>query len=544
VRPQRLIAMTKRMVGPAVVLALSATLVAGGCSASKTASSSTGTSNAQSGSAATAKAPATLNMAFNADMQVPDPDIFYEVEGNAVMTSVYEGLIRYAPNATDFEPSLAESYSASADGLTYTFKLRSGVTFHDGTAMTSNDAKASFTRRSALGSASAPGYMLADVAGYDTPDPTTFVIHLKEPVSAFLDYLASPYGPKVLSSATLTSHAGSDLAQSWLKNHDAGTGPYTMSEFTQGDHYTLTAVPNYWGTKPAVTTVHIAILPDITTQQLELTNGQLQLIMHGLSKNDIASYEHNPKFQVQRFPANFKSMLMVNQNKGIFKSQELRTALQSAINRQQIVSSVYGDANAQLSTQTYPTTELPGNLAVDSPKFDPALLASAAKSLANKKVDVGYTSDDARNQLAAELIQTELQAAGLDATTRGITLATTFDLPNHPDQAPDLLMTVQNPDASHPDNWARIFQNTKGSLNWLQCSVPAADTEMDLGLHATTINDVQAHYGKAGDLLQKAACFDNIADVKEIVVAQAGYTGWSHQLSGLFTVRFASLKLN
>jgi hypothetical protein len=67
---------------------------------------------------------------------------------------------------------------------------------------------------------------------------------------------------------------------------------------------------------------------------------------------------------------------------------------------------------------------------------------------------------------------------------------------------------------------------------------------MDLGLHSTAQTVVQAHYGKAGDLLQKAGCFDNIADVKEVLVAQSGYAGWVHQLSALFTVRFASLKLS
>jgi len=522
-----------------IILVLTTCLLAAACSSS---SPSSGTSATTGGEKVAA--PAVLNMAFNADMQVPDPDIFYEVEGNVVMTSVYEGLIQYAPNSNTFLPLLAESWTISPDGLTYTFQLRPGVMFHDGTTMTSHDAEVSFERRTALGAVSAPGYMLADVAGYDTPAPLTFVIHLKDPVSPFLDYLASPYGPKVSSATALAAHAGNDMTQTWLKTHDAGSGPYTISQFVPGDHYTLSAFPGYWGTQPQVTEIHIAILPNITTQQLELQDGQLQLIMHGLSKQDIASYQGNPKFQVQRFPANFKAMLMVNENKGIFKSQALRTALQSDINRQQIVDDVFGSQNAQVSTQMYPIGELPLNLAVDTPTYDPSVLAAAVKGLADKNVDIGYTTDDPRNQQAAEIIQTELQAAGLNATVRGITLAVTFDLPENPSQAPDLLMTTQNPDASAPDNWARIFENTAGSLNWLQCSVPAADAEMDLGLHSTTTAGVQQHYGMAGDLLQKAGCFDNIADVKEVLVAQAGYTNWVHQLSALFTVRFASLKLS
>jgi peptide/nickel transport system substrate-binding protein len=91
-----------------VTRALGVGILAVGCS-SPSPSNGGGTTTGKK----TAAAPAVLNMACNADMQVPDPDIFYEVEGNAVMTSVYEGLIRYVPNATTFEPALAESYTTS-----------------------------------------------------------------------------------------------------------------------------------------------------------------------------------------------------------------------------------------------------------------------------------------------------------------------------------------------------------------------------------------------------------------------------------------------
>jgi peptide/nickel transport system substrate-binding protein len=489
-----------------------------------------------------------VNIGYVADMQVPDPDIFYEIEGNSVVTNVYDGLVQYANGRTDIVPDLADSWTVSADGLTYTFKLHPDVSFHDGSGtMTSNDVMTSFKRRTALGATSAPGYMLAQVSNYETPDPLTFVVHLKQPVSAFLDYLAAPYGPKVEDAAGLAAHAGSDMDQTYLKTHDLGTGAYTMSEFVPGDHYTLTVVPNWWAGKAQITKIHIAILPDLSTQQLEFQSGQLQMIIHGLSKKDVASYEHNPKFQVQRLTANFKTWLMVNENKGIFKDQALRLALRQAINRQQIINDVYG-ADATLSNQFYPTGELPTNLAADTPSFDPFVLANLVKSLGNKKVDLAYSSDDARNQRDAEIIQTELQTAGLDATVRGIPIAQVFNLPTQPAQAPDLLLSTVNPDASHPDTWARIFSHTfdstNGTLNWLLCSVPAADHEMDLGLAATSTADVQTHYGKAGDLLVAAGCFDTIADVKDVIVADAGYSNWYHQPPTLYSVKFGFLKVS
>lgn len=526
-----------------------AALTAGACSSSSRSSTSAAGSSSGSTALSGVTAPAVVNIGYVADMQVPDPDIFYEIEGNSVLTNVYEGLVQYGDNTTKIVPSLADSWTVSPDGLTYTFKLHPNVAFHDGTGtMTSADVEASFKRRAALGTTSQPGYMVAPIASYVTPDPLTFAVHLKSPVSAFLDYLAAPYSPKVEDAAGLTKNAGPDLDQTYLKTHDLGTGPFMMSQFIPGDHYSLTAFPSYWGGAPQVKEIHISILPDVSTQQLELKGGQLQMIIHGLSKDDVKSYEHNPKFQVQRFVANFKTWLMINQNRGIFKDQALRTALGSAINRQQIVDQVYG-ADAALSSQFYPTGELPEGTATDAPRYDPSLLAKAVAGLPGvKKVDLAYSSDDARSQRDAEIIQTELQAAGLGATTRGIPISQVFDLPNHPDQAPDLLLTTVNPDASHPDTWARIFSytndGTNGTLNWLKCSVPAADKEMDLGLAATAQAEVEAHYAKAGDLEVTNGCFLTIADVKDVIVADAGYSNWIHQPPALFTVRFGALKLS
>lgn len=523
----------------AVALALAACGSSSKSSSSNGSEASSGTSAAGSTSGSGAAASDTINLGFNADMQVPDPDIFYEIEGNAVTTSVYEGLVRYKPDSTEIEPALAESFTVSPDGLTYTFKLRSGVTFHDGTALDSAAAQASFERRTQVNSA--PAYMLADVDHYETPDASTFVVKLKQPVSPFLDYLAAPYGPKMVSPKVLKEQAGSDFAQSYLKTHDAGTGPFAMTDFVPGDHYTLTRYDGYWGTEPQVSKINISIIPDISTARLKLEGGELSMIIHGLSLSDIDSFTKNSKFQIQRFPALFKSLVFVNENKGVFKDQATRTALQSAIDKKTITTQVYGD-NGTVSTQLYPAGELPEGQAKDDAAFDPSKLADLVKTMSDKKVDLGYSSDDPRNQRVAELIQTELQAAGLDVTTRGIPIAQVFELPNHPDQAPDLLLATVNPDAAHPDTWIRIFMNTKGALNWLLCSVPGADTAMDAGLSSTTPAEVQSNYAKAGDLMVAAGCFDTIADVKEVIVAQAGYSNFVHQMPTLFTIRFGDLK--
>ncbi len=185
-----------------------------------------------------------------------DPDVFYQPEGLLIMTSAYQGLLimtsayqgllRYAPESTKLEGLLATKWAVSPDGLTYTFTLRDGVKFSDGTPFDSAAAKASFQRR--IDMAAGPYYMLADVKDMQTPDPLTFVVTLTKPVAPFLDYLASPYGPLMTSPTAVAEHAADgDHAAAWLASHTAGTVPYELTEAVPASHYTLSASKYYWG---------------------------------------------------------------------------------------------------------------------------------------------------------------------------------------------------------------------------------------------------------------------------------------------------------
>ena len=139
----------------------------------------------------------TLQLAYLADMAQADPDVFYDIEGNTVILSVYEGLLKYKPDSTELIPSLAKSWEVSPDGLTYTFHLQSGVKFHDGTPFNAQAVKTSFQRRLDVGAA--PAYMVQPIASMQTPDDSTFVVRLKHPVAPFLHYMASSWVPKVIS---------------------------------------------------------------------------------------------------------------------------------------------------------------------------------------------------------------------------------------------------------------------------------------------------------------------------------------------------------
>jgi len=173
-----------------------------------------------------------LRVAYQSDIGSFDPDNSFEVAALDAVNGVYEGLVAYAPGSTKIVPALAESWSVSPDGKTYTFKIRTGVVFHDGKPMTAADVLASFQRRK--DKSLILSYFLWNVKEMSAPDATTFVIKIGFPQPSLLDTFASPWGPKVVSPGALVDHAGGDLAKSWLNTHADGTGPFVLTEFSPG----------------------------------------------------------------------------------------------------------------------------------------------------------------------------------------------------------------------------------------------------------------------------------------------------------------------
>ena len=105
--------------------------------------------------------------------------------------------------------------------------------------------KASFDRRLAVNQG--PAYMVKDIESVTTQGDYGVTITLKAPNSAFLDYLASPYGPRMMSPTGLKKNGGPDYAQNYLTTHDLGTGPYTLTDAQVGSNYAMASFPDYWG---------------------------------------------------------------------------------------------------------------------------------------------------------------------------------------------------------------------------------------------------------------------------------------------------------
>jgi peptide/nickel transport system substrate-binding protein len=311
--------------------------------------------------------------------------------------------------------------------LTYTLTLREGVEFSDGTPFDSAAAKPGFQRR--IDMAAGPPYMLADVRDMQTPDPQTFVVALTKPVTPFLDYLASRYGPLMTSPAAIALHAvGDDRGAGRLASDTAGTGPYELTAAIPANRYTLTANEHYWGEAPQITTVELPVVAAIAVQRMQLENGQLELILHGPSRGD---YEALGRRSHHRGPAGGGA----GEGAGHGQPRHQRRRPRQA-RRDRPLGRRRGD-------------RLPHRGQQPAGPGEP---------------DAGHPP-----------------AGRPHRDGPGLPLAQFFALGENPGQRPDLLLASFNPDAARPDTWSRIYQYTDAPVNLQGCSVPEGDALPDAG---------------------------------------------------------------
>lgn len=484
----------------------------------------TGCAGGGGGGSAKDAASTTLTIAMSTDMTTFDPSTVYQYEGNQVLTSVYEGLLQYKEDSsTDIEPLLATDYSVSDDGLTYTFTLRDDVKFSDGTVMDSAAVQKSFERLTDPDVQSQMSYILADVASYDAPDATTLAITLNNPNSAFLSLLASPFGPKVIDPAVLDDNSGDD-ALGYLADHTAGTGPYAVTSINKGQQYVLERNDSYWGDKPFFEKVDVRIIPDAATQLVQFQRGDIDIVS-GQPTTTVQSLEGNKDYQIVSLPTLQKAQVHLKVT-GALADEKLRSAVRSAIDRDGLVSQVWGDY-ATPSESMYPASVLADGDAADDWSTDPSELESAGSGVT---LSLGYLAGGAQEQQVAETLQTQLQAAGITVELVPAQSNDIYSFSSNLESAPDLFYEASYPDSAHPDAWSRLFwysdtANGSGVLNYLLAGTPDADALMDQGVSDTDEAASAEAYATAGDAIHDQVGYLTLADVKDTFLVNKRISG-------------------
>lgn len=240
-----------------------------------------------------------LIIARDMDLTTLDPQRAYCDTCQIYLTAAYETLIGVDPgDPTQLVPRIAESWTANDDNTEFTFELDPDATFADGSPITASDVKFSWERLANLQDSAS--YLMGGYESIDTPDDHTVVVTFGAPNSAFLKIASASYlgivnaDVAAENGATADADAAStDNAEQWFLSNSAGSGPFVLESYTEGDSLVLARNDNYWGEPTPFPRVTINQVKDSTAQLQQLQQGDVDIAMQ-ISFDSLGQLEGTP----------------------------------------------------------------------------------------------------------------------------------------------------------------------------------------------------------------------------------------------------------
>ena len=287
---------------------------------------------------------------------------------SVLYSNVFEGLTRFMSDGS-VVAGLAESWTISEDGLTYTFSLRDDVTFHDGTTMDAEDVKFSLDRARAEDSANAQKALFANIADVSVADPQTVAVTLTAPDGNFLFNMA--WGDAVIVAPE--SIEG-------IKQTPIGTGAFKFDQWVQGDRVELSRNPDYWGDAPALESATFKFISDPTAAFAAMMAQDIDAFAGFPAPENLPQFEADPRFQVLVGSTEGETILSTNNKMPPLDDVRVREAIAHAIDRQAIIDGAMFGLGTPIGTHFAPHNpdyiDLTAQSAYD-PEKAKALLAEA-----------------------------------------------------------------------------------------------------------------------------------------------------------------------
>ncbi|UWR53102.1 ABC transporter substrate-binding protein [Phaeobacter inhibens] len=319
-------------------------------------------------------------------------------------SNVFEGLTRFMGDGS-VVPGLAQSWEISEDGLSYTFTLQDGVTFHDGTTMDAEDVKFSLDRARAEDSTNAQKALFADIASVDVVDPLTVKLTLSQPNGNLLFNLA--WGDAVIVAPETIDT---------IKTAPVGTGAFTFTNWVQGDRIDLARNPDYWGEAPALSAATFKFISDPTAAFAAMMAEDIDAFSAFPAPENLPQFEADPRFQVLIGSTEGETILSINNKQAPFDNPKVRAAVAHAIDRQAIIDGAMFGYGTPIGSHFAPHNpayvDLTGTSAHD-PEKSRALLAEAG--LADGFTTTLHLPPPSYARRGGEIIATQLAEVGITA---------------------------------------------------------------------------------------------------------------------------------
>ncbi len=412
-----------------------------------------------------------------------DPHIAIPYSSLAAYEHVYETLVRFNADM-ELEPSLAISYE-QPDDLTYVFKLRQGVKFHNGEVMTADTVKFSFDRILDPATASPRASLFAPIKEVAVVDPHTVRITMKEPFPAFLSLIATPSYAAIVSPKAV---AGGEM-----QTKPIGTGPFRFTRYETGVRIIYTRFEDYWDTgKPYVDGLEFSFTRDETTRIAALRRGTAHI--GWVREPRLAQLlERERHLTIQQSAPIRHQRLFLRTDKPPFDNVLVRQALSSATNRDEIIKTVllgFGTHSASLPPGQ-PPYAVPAKEVASLPfqKYDPEL---AKKLLAQAGLPNGFeftflTSPQGFDYVAtAEVLQNQWARVGIKMNIESVDWSAAMQRWRGGDFTAFLIASSWAPD---PDNQVTEMFHSKSTANFYGHNDPKLDEMLDAQRVMTKIAD-------------------------------------------------------
>jgi ABC-type transport system substrate-binding protein len=383
---------------------------------------------------------------YKDDVSTLDPAIGYDWQNWSMIKSLFNGLMDYEPGTTELIPDLAESYEISDDGLTYTFKLHAGVTFHNGRELTADDVKWSIERVVRPETQSPGQGFFGVIAGFDevaagdTPelsgievvDPTTVIFTLSRPDATFLHVMAINFSFAVPKEAV--EEHGEDFGR-----NPVGTGAYKMTDWTLGQQVVFERNPDYYREGlPKLDRIEFQVGQEPLVALLRLQQGEVDILGDGVPPAKFLEVKNTPSddYQVIEGGQLHTGYVTMNVKMAPFDNKLVRQAVNHAINKDRIIRIVNG--RAVPANQPLPPA-MPGYAEdYEGYAYDPE---TAKELLAEAGMEGGFETElfamnTDPNPRIAQAIQQDLAAVGITAELKTLAQANVIAAGGEEDQAP------------------------------------------------------------------------------------------------------------
>lgn len=489
-----------RFRGAGVALALTLGLLAG-CSAGEGVDVD---GSGQSG------AGGVLTVAISGEPDQLDPHRTSAYHSFQVLENVYDTLVEPDANLA-MKPALATEWSTSEDQLTWTFTLRKGVTFTDGSPLTAEDVVYSYTR--IIDEKLNAAYRFATVESVTAPDPGTVVVTLTAPTPNLLASLGGFKGVAIVKKSNVESGA--------VKTEPIGSGPFTVASYTAGDSIKLVRNDSYWGTKPKLDGVTFTFVKDPTVALQNLRGGEVQWT-DNLPLQQVPALREDDELVVRSVPSSDYWYLALNQSREPYDNVEVRRAVAFALDRAAITKA------AKFGLATVNQTAIPEDSAFyyDYAPYqrDPAQAKQllAAAGVTDLTMDLMVTNEYPETVTAAQVIAAQLKDVGITVTIRTLDFAQWLDEQGKGNFDSFMLGWLGNID---PDEFYYAQHHSQGTFNFHGYRNPAVDSLLD---QARTETDQAARKRQYEQVAKRIVDDASYLYLYNPDVVQ----GWSPQVSG------------